>query len=131
LAALALKSCSSGLQHVICQVLGGTAGVPHGVGHSIMLPSVLRFNRPSSEREQECFGDALGVHAGAAACDLPDQVERLRELTGAPSSLQETGLSRAQLAECAAKVFRHPGTAGNPRAVASEEEIVTILETAW
>jgi alcohol dehydrogenase class IV len=131
LAALALKSCSSGLQHVICQVLGGTAGLPHGVGHSIMLPAVLRFNRPSSEWEQDCFGDAVGVHAGTAEGDLADQVERLRELTGAPSSLQEAGLSRAQLAECAAKVFRHPGTAGNPRAVASEEEIVTILETAW
>jgi alcohol dehydrogenase class IV len=131
LAALALKGCSSGLQHVICQVLGGTAGLPHGVGHSIMLPSVLRFNRPDSEREQECFSEAVGARAGAAGTELADQVEWLRELTGAPSSLQEAGLSRAQLAECAAKVFRHPGTAGNPRAVASEEEIVTILETAW
>jgi maleylacetate reductase len=131
LAALALKGCSSGLQHVICQVLGGAAGLPHGVGHSIMLPSVLRFNRPSSQWEQECFSDAVGVFSAEADGDLPSQVERLRARTGAPSSLAEAGLSRAQLAECATKVYRHPGVASNPRAVASEEQILAILDAAW
>ena len=131
LAALALKGCSSGLQHVICQVLGGAAGLQHGVAHSIMLPSVLRFNRPSSHPEQECFSEAVGVLSAGAEGDLPNQIERLRERTGAPSSLQEAGLSRAQLAECAEKVFRHPGVTSNPRAVASEAEILAILDAAW
>ena len=131
LSALALKGCSSGLQHVICQVLGGAAGVPHGVGHSIMLPSVLRFNRPNSQQEQECFSGAAGVFRAEAEGDLPGQIERLRQLTGAPASLREAGLSRAQLAGCAQKVFRHPGVASNPRAVASEEEILAILDAAW
>jgi alcohol dehydrogenase len=130
-AALALKGCSSGLQHVICQVLGGAAGLQHGVAHSIMLPSVLRFNRPGSHLEQECFGEAVGVFSVGAEGDLPSQIERLRERTGAPSSLQQAGLSRAELAECAEKVFRHPGVASNPRAVASEAEILAILDAAW
>ena len=82
LAALALKGCSSGLQHVICQVLGGAAGVPHGVGHSIMLPSVLRFNRPDTRQEQECFSEAVGVFWTETEGDLPAQAERLREVTG-------------------------------------------------
>jgi alcohol dehydrogenase class IV len=131
LAALALKGCSSGLQHVICQVLGGAAGVPHGVGHSIMLPSVLRFNRPATQQEQECFSEAVGVFWTETEGDLPAQAERLREVTGAPASLRGAGLSRAQLAECAQKVFRHPGVAGNPRPVANEEEILNILDAAW
>ncbi|MGH3201241.1 MAG: iron-containing alcohol dehydrogenase family protein [Streptosporangiaceae bacterium] len=131
LAALALKGCSSGLQHVICRVLGGSAGLPHGVGHSIMLPSVLRYNRPSSQQEQECFSKAAGVFRAEAEGDLAGQIERLRELTGAPASLHEAGLSRAQLAGCAQKVFRHSGLASNPRAVASEEEILAILDAAW
>ena len=131
LAALALKGCSSGLQHVICQVLGGTAGLKHGVAHSIMLPSVLRFNQAGSKPELECFAAAIGVLSDGATDDLPSQLERLRDRTGAPSSLQDAGLSRAQLAECAAKVFRHPGVAGNPRAVASEAEILAILDAAW
>jgi alcohol dehydrogenase class IV len=131
LAALALKGCSSGLQHVVCQVLGGSAGLPHGVGHAIMLPSVLRFNRPDTQHEQEAFGEALGAFWTEADGDLPTQAERLREVTGAPDSLREAGLSRAQLAECAQKVYRHPGMAGNPRQPADAEEILTILEAAW
>jgi alcohol dehydrogenase class IV len=131
LAALALKGCSSGLQHVICQVLGGTAGLPHGVGHSIMLPSVLRFNRAATELEQESFSEAVAVCSEGRDDDLPAQLERLRELTGAPSSLQRAGLSRAQLAVCAEKVFRHPGVAGNPRPVSSQQEILAILDAAW
>ena len=44
LAGASLASVTMALHHGICHVLGGTAGVPHGVANAIILPHAMRFN---------------------------------------------------------------------------------------
>ena len=44
LAGASLASAAMALHHGVCHVLGGTAGVPHGIANSIILPHAMRFN---------------------------------------------------------------------------------------
>jgi maleylacetate reductase len=51
---------SKGASHGIGHVLGGTAGAPHGYTSCVMLPHVLRFNRPVNSEKQTRVSEALG-----------------------------------------------------------------------
>ena len=45
-AGVAFTNSSLGYVHAISHQLGGTYGVPHGLGNAILLPKVLRFSLP-------------------------------------------------------------------------------------
>src|SRR5262245_26772421 len=61
LAGLSLASATMALHHGVCHVLGGSAGVPHGVANSIMLPHAMRFNRDAAAAELAAAAAALGI----------------------------------------------------------------------
>src|SRR5260370_24527870 len=68
LAGTALAHVSMALHHGLCHVLGGTAGVPHGVANSIILPHAMRFNLDVAGPQLAQGAEALGiVHAGPSA----------------------------------------------------------------
>src|SRR5205085_6653069 len=49
-----------GASHAIGHVLGGTCNVPHYFCTAVMMPSVLRYNRPATEAAQKSIAAALG-----------------------------------------------------------------------
>src|SRR5262249_39759365 len=55
-----------GASHAIGHALGATCGVPHGYTSCVMLPHVLRYNRPANAGRQGLVAEAMG-HAGKDA----------------------------------------------------------------
>jgi maleylacetate reductase len=69
LAGTTIAHAGLAVHHGLCHVLGGSAGVPHGVANSIMLPHAMRFNLPTCAPELAAVARALGLEvAGLAAC---------------------------------------------------------------
>ena len=77
---------SKGASHGIGHVLGGTAGVPHGYTSCVMLPHVLRFNKPVNAARQAWVAQALGMPLAwqlheVAEVRLGSQAKRPRDET--------------------------------------------------
>ena len=77
LAGAALSNVAMGLHHGLCHVLGGTAGVPHGIANAIMLPHVMRFNVDATASQLAELAGAMG---------LPRQRSRLTRNWETPQS---------------------------------------------
>jgi maleylacetate reductase len=48
-----------GASHAIGHVLGGTCDVPHYFCTAVLMPRVLRYNRPATEWAQKLIARAL------------------------------------------------------------------------
>ncbi len=118
---------SMGASHGIGHALGGTAGVPHGVTSCLMLPHVLRWNKPVNETQQRLISGIMGD----VSTDAGDHVAMLVARLGLPVRLRDLGIERGQLAHIAEVAFIDPWTQVNPRPIESPNVIVALLESAW
>ena len=116
-----------GASHAIGHVLGGSAGVPHGVTSCIMLPHVLRWNKTVNATRQKLVSEALGEPDGEAA----DIVARLIADLGLPHTLRAVKVPREKLRTIAELTMHDPWTATNPRPIAGPDDVLEILEMAW
>ena len=136
LAGTALAHVAMGLHHGICHILGGSAGVPHGVANSIMLPHVMRFNADKLAHELAQIGDAMGLtHNGrtdfalaqAAAQCVYDMVGEM----ALPQHLREVGIKEADLPRLAQMAMASRTIQNNPKPITDSEQIETLLRAAW
>ncbi|MGE8451834.1 MAG: iron-containing alcohol dehydrogenase [Pseudomonadales bacterium] len=119
-----------GASHVIGRVLGGAFGVPHGHTSCVLLPGVLRWNAPASETKQKRVAAAMGQPHRPAADVVAELVRGLQQ----PSSLRDIGIQRDHfplIAEKSLQMFKHPGSAGNPRPIKNKEDVFEILESVY
>lgn len=114
----------AGLRHQ----LGGGLGVAHGVASTIVLPHVMRWNRPDCEGPLAQAAAAVGV-AGPDA--LIDAVAALTAAVGLPGRLRDVGVTEAQLPDVAQHVLGDGALATNPRRVTGADEVLGILRAAW
>jgi maleylacetate reductase len=136
LAGLSLASATMALHHGVCHVLGGSAGVPHGVANSIILPHAMRFNRDAAAAELAAAAEALGIPrdqrgdaamAEAAAQQVFDMIGRM----GLPQRLRDVGVREDDLPRLARLAFEGRTVHNNPRPVADAEQIEGLLREAW
>jgi maleylacetate reductase len=95
LAASAFAGAGSSLHHKLCHVLGGRFNLPHADTHAVVLPWATRLAVRHVPEAGAVIGRALGSE---------DPVVGLRALSvrlGAPQTLAELGLTRAQALEVA------------------------------
>lgn len=116
-----------GASHGIGHMLGGTADVPHGYTSCIMLPHVLRYNKPVNAAQQRKVSAAFGRPGDDAADAVADLVASL----GLPQRLRDVGVRREQFREIAEKAMHDRYIPANPRKVSGPDDIVEILEMAW
>jgi maleylacetate reductase len=83
---------SKGASHAIGHILGGTAGVPHGYTSCVMLPYVMRWNKPVNADRQALVAEALGRPGD----DAGDLLHQLISGLGLPRTLREVGVGEAQ-----------------------------------
>jgi len=135
LAGAALATVSMGLHHGLCHVLGGAAGVPHGVANAIILPHAMRFNLDAVTPELALIGRALGaaspddgdlVAAEAAIAAVADLVAGL----GLPQRLREAHVERADLPRLAVQAPHSGAVRANPKPI-SAADAEGIFEAAW
>ena len=79
-----------GASHGIGYVLGAEFGVPHGYTSCIMLPAVMRWNKPAN-RDRQALISAAMLQAGSDAGDVLDSL--IRGL-GMPRSLGAVKIGR-------------------------------------
>jgi maleylacetate reductase len=145
MAGSSLASAAMALHHGLCHVLGGTAGVPHGIANSIILPHAMRFNAdaivppPPAEPWGVQAAMALGLvlaaggwaateSAANAAADLVDQL--IHDL-GLPQRLRDVRVREADLPRLARLAFESRTVQNNPKPVGSPEAIEALLRAAW
>jgi len=136
LAGTALAHVNMALHHGICHVLGGTAGVPHGVANSIILPHAMRFNLDVAVPELAQVAEAMGiVHAGQSAESAAEEaIRKIYELIGQmnlPQRLRDVGVQETDLPGLARVALRSRAIQSNPRAITDAAQIEEVLRAAW
>ena len=115
-----------GASHGIGYVLGAVHGVPHGYTSCVMLPFVMRWNKPVNAARQALVSDAMG-QPGKDASDVLDQF--IRSL-GMPRSLHEVRVGQEHFDAIAKAAMATPWVPRNPRKIAGPAELREILDLA-
>ena len=108
-----------GAVHSMSHPLGGLRDpvLHHGTLNAVILPAVLRFNRPHAEDKCRALEDALGVQRGR----LPEFVEELNAGLGLPPSLRAMGVTGEMIARMVEGAMQDHSTATNPRPLSRDD----------
>ncbi|MGY4622921.1 alcohol dehydrogenase class IV [Bradyrhizobium sp. USDA 4486] len=109
------------LHHKLCHVLGGTWNLPHAQTHTVLLSHVLAYNAAAAPDAMERIERAMNTPNAVSA------ILALMQRLGAPMSLEELGMKRADLVRAALLVMELPYH--NPRPV-TYEGVLALLEDA-
>jgi maleylacetate reductase len=112
-----------GASHGIGYVLGAEFNVPHGYTSCVMLPSVMRWNKPDNAERQVLVSAAMG-HPGEDAGDVLDRF--IRGL-GMPRSLQDVRVGPEHFDRIAQAAMATPWVPRNPRRIESPAQVREIL----
>jgi len=140
LAGSALSHVTMALHHGLCHILGGTAGVPHGVANSIILPHAMRFNLDATAIQLAQAAEAIGVGRDKSGPYISDEaaaeevVERIYELIGRmklPQHLRDVGVKEADLPYLAQLALQSRAVKSNPKPITDAVQIEAVLQAAW
>ena len=115
-----------GASHGIGYVLGAAFGIPHGHTSCIMLPAVMRWNKPVNGARQELVASAMG-HPGK---DAGEVLKALIVGLGMPASLGAVKIGRESFPRIAEQAMGTPWVPRNPRPIAGPAQVREILELA-
>ena len=115
-----------GASHGIGYVLGAMFDIPHGHTSCIMLPAVMRWNKPVNAERQALVAAAMG-HPGEDAADVLD--EFIAGL-GMPRSLGAVKIGPDSFDKMAEQAMGTPWVPRNPRPIAGPAQVREILELA-
>ncbi len=115
-----------GASHGIGYVLGAVFDIPHGHTSCIMLPSVMRWNKPVNAERQALVAAAMD-HPGEDAGDVLDAfIARF----GMPRSLHAVNIGAGEFDRIAEQAMGTPWVPRNPRRIAGPAQVREILELA-
>jgi maleylacetate reductase len=116
----------NGASHGIGYILGGYAGVPHGITSCISLAPTLQWNEPVNAERQKIVAEKLGRPGGRACDAMRDFVKSL----GLPTRLSDIGISPDRIPELARQYDGTGPISTNPRPVRGAEDLAEILKLA-
>ena len=115
-----------GASHGIGHVLGAVFEIPHGHTSCIMLPAVMRWNKPANAARQMLVAAAMG-HPGEDAADVLDSF--IAGL-GMPRSLGVVGIGSESFRRIAEGAMATPWVPRNPRLIKGPAQLREILDLA-
>jgi maleylacetate reductase len=115
-----------GASHGIGYVLGAEFGVPHGYTSCVMLPYVMRWNKPANAERQALVSAAMG-HPGEDASDVLD---RFIGGLGLPRSLHDVEVGPEHFDRIAEQAMATPWIPRNPRKIDAPAQVREILVLA-
>ncbi len=98
----------------------------HGTLNAVILPTILRFNRPGSEAQYERLATAMGLASGE---ELPEAVAEMNRTLGLPSRLGEMGIEASMIEDLAHHAEIDLATRTNPRAI-DRHQFAELFEQA-
>jgi maleylacetate reductase len=115
-----------GASHGIGYVLGAAFDIPHGHTSCIMLPAVMRWNKPANAERQALVAAAMG-HPGE---DAGDVLDAFISGLGMPRSLGAVKIGPESFDMMAEQAMGTPWVPRNPRSIKGPAQIREILERA-
>jgi maleylacetate reductase len=115
-----------GASHGIGYVLGALFDVPHGHTSCIMLPAVMRWNKPANAGKQALVSAAMDRPGEDAADVLDAFIAGL----GMPRSLTAVKVGRESFDRIAEQAMGTPWVPRNPRRIDEPAQVREILELA-
>jgi alcohol dehydrogenase class IV len=129
-----LATVTMGIHHGTCHVLGGTAGVPHGIANGIVLPHAIRFNLDTVAPLIAQAGIATGIE-GNSDHEIGEQlamyVADLVRQMGLPQRLRDVGVSEEHLPKLAENMLKSKAVNENPKPLTSLDQALAFLRAAW
>jgi hypothetical protein len=118
-----------GAVHALSHPLGALREVSlhHGTLNAVLMPHVLRFNRPVLGDKWARLAAVLGVAPGV---DLADHVGEWNARVGIPTGLAAMGVPETRLDQVAAAAMKDHTHATNPR-ICAVADYRQILAAAW
>jgi alcohol dehydrogenase class IV len=102
-----------GAMHALAHAIGGLLDAHHGLTIAIVMPYVLRKNRPAIEPTLERLGRALGFAERGYDAVL-SWIMELRGRLGIPPTLEALGVREEHVAMLAPRAAADPSAACNP-----------------
>jgi maleylacetate reductase len=115
-----------GASHGIGYVLGAVFDIPHGHTSCIMLPAVMRWNKPVNAQRQALVAAAMG-HPGE---DAGEVLAALIAGLGMPRSLGAVNVGSESFDRIAEQAMGTPWVPFNPRRIDGPKQVREILELA-
>jgi maleylacetate reductase len=115
-----------GASHGIGYVLGAVFDIPHGHTSCIMLPAVMRWNKPANAERQNLVAAAMG-HPGEDAAEVLDAF--IGGL-GMPRSLSAVRVGPDKFDGIAGQAMHTPWVPRNPRPISGPAQVREILDVA-
>lgn len=115
-----------GASHGIGYVLGAVFDIPHGHTSCIMLPAVMRWNKPVNAARQALVAAAMG-HPGEDAGDVLDAFIAGLDM---PRSLAAVKIGPENFDRMAEQAMGTPWVPRNPRPIPGPAQVREILELA-
>lgn len=132
---LCLGPVNTAAVHALSYPLGGEYHIPHGLSNAILLPSVMKFNRPANLKKYAEVAVAMGAPVGKnddeTAQNGVDFIYQLSEAVGIPAKLSDIGIPQEavpHLAKAAMEVQRL--LKNNPREV-TEQDAIDIYNSLY
>ena len=136
--AMAAILCGRGTDHagagagtVLGHAIGANHEVENGIAKAVLMPHVLRFNAGHATAGMRLLATALGVGETAdpvaGSCNAIAEVFQARRL---PEKLADLGITRTHLDNIAERGMDDWFLGGNPRPIASADDLVQILDAA-
>jgi alcohol dehydrogenase class IV len=101
-----------GAMHALSHPVGALFNTHHGTTNAVVMPAVLRFNRPAIEAKIAAAAAYLGIAGGFDG--FYDFALGLRRDLGIPKGLRDLGVSEDRLGDIAAMAIEDPSAGGNP-----------------
>ncbi|GAB4355158.1 MAG: iron-containing alcohol dehydrogenase [Gammaproteobacteria bacterium] len=101
-----------GAMHALSHPVGALYNTHHGTTNAVVMPAVLRFNRPAIETQIASAAAYLGIHGGFDG--FYDHLVALREKLGVPDKLRELGVDDGRIDQLAEMAVNDPSAGGNP-----------------
>jgi maleylacetate reductase len=115
-----------GASHGIGYVLGAEFDIPHGHTSCIMLPAVMRWNKPANAERQALVSAAMSQ----AGRDAGDVLDTFIAALGMPRSLGAVKIGRERFQRIADQAMATPWVPRNPRRIDGPAQVREILELA-
>jgi maleylacetate reductase len=115
-----------GASHGIGYVLGAAFDIPHGHTSCIMLPAVMKWNKPVNAERQALVAAAMG-HPGE---DAGEVLDAFIAGLGMPRSLGAVKIGPENFDRMAEQAMRTPWVPRNPRSIKGPAQVREILELA-
>jgi alcohol dehydrogenase class IV len=117
-----------GAMHALSHAIGALCDTQHGLTNAVLMPAVLRFNRPAIETPIAALARYMGLEAHFEA--YLDQVMGLSADVGIPRGLGEIGVKRQDFERLALMALPDFNAGCNPRQL-DVPGLVSILEDSW